>query len=428
MIRKLFALLFVLVLSAVFVNAVSPDYDITRVEVNDEELTSRILDVERGETANIEVTVLGINNVDDVRVSAEIQGYEYGDIRDVSDLFSVEAGVTYKRVLRLTAPEDIDASQTYTLRIEVEDDRNSETFEVTLNVDEPRHNLAFNPLNGGILVNPSVVVAGRPVFVTARVENLGEKKEDDILVRASIPALGVSTEGFLDELVTELQERSQRFDDDEESSQSVDLLLRIPDDAESGEYEVKVDVIYNRGHSQATQSKKIVVKGASKAGEEETVVNIDGTSRVLGKTEVPYKLMIANMGNARATYTVSVEGTGAWGEARVEPSFLNLEAGNTGEATVYVRAKRDADAGNYNFAVRVNKGTELVREINLNARVEENGFAGEGLRGALTAVFIVLLAVIVVMVIWLAVKRSRDRSPAEEPVTSGQTYYYYPKQ
>jgi len=209
MMKKLLAFMFVFLFSIVAVNAVSPDYDITRVEVNDEELTGRTLDVERGETFVVETTVLGINNVDDVSVSAEIQGYEYGDIRKRSNLFSVEAGLTYKKVLTLTIPEDIDASQIYTLRVEVEDDRNSEVFEVSLNIDEPRHNLAFNPLNGGILVNPSVVTAGRPVFVTARIENLGEKKQDDILVRASIPKLGVSTEAFLDELVTEYKREAR---------------------------------------------------------------------------------------------------------------------------------------------------------------------------------------------------------------------------
>jgi len=426
--KKLLTFMFVFLFSIVTVNAVSPDYDITRVEVNDEELTGRTLDVERGETFVVETTVLGINNVDDVSISAEIQGYEYGDIRKRSNLFSVEAGLTYKKVLTLTIPDDIDASQVYTLRIEVEDDRNSEVFEISLNIDEPRHNLAFNPLNGGILVNPSVVTAGRPVFVTARIENLGEKKQDDILVRASIPKLGVSTEAFLDELVTELQERSQRFDDDEESSQSVDLLLRTPDDAESGEYEVVVDVIYNRGHDQVTQSKKILVKGAEKVTGEETIINIDGTSKVVGSTEVPFRLMIANLGSERATYTVNVEGTSLWGESRVEPSFLNVEAGKTGESVVYVKSKRDAQAGNYNFVVRVNKGTELVRELSLNARVDGTGAGAVGLRTVLTVIFVVLLAIIVILVIWLAIKRAQERQGTEEPVATGQTYYYYPKQ
>lgn len=434
MMKKLFITLLVLLISIVAVNAAtpSPNYDVSKIEVNDEDLTSTVLDVERGETINIEVTVLGINNVDDVRVSAEIQGYEFGDIRDVSDIFSVEAGVTHKKVLRLTIPEDLDASQTYSLRIEAQDDKDSEVKEVTLNIDEPRHNLGFNPLDGGILVNPSVVTAGRPVFVTARIENLGEKKEEDILVRVSIPALGVSTESFLDELVTELQEQGQRFDDNEESSQSVDLLLRVPEDAPSGEYDLKVDVIYSRGHSQVSQTKKIVVKGVEKSQGENTIINVDGTSKVVGSTtEVPFRLMIANLGSERATYTVSAEGAGLWGESRVEPSFFNVEAGKTGEAAVYVKAKKDAESGNYNFVIRVNRGTELVRELSMSARVEDTGAGASALRTTLTAIFVVLLVAIVALVIWLAVKRSKETGTgAEEPgnVTTGQTYYYHPKQ
>ena len=106
-----------LVLTSVSVLADSPNYNITRVEVNDVLLQGRVLDIERTDSLSIEVELEVSADTDDVRVEAEIEGYEFGDIKDKSEIFDAEAGRTYKKTLTLEIPDDLQASKTYTLRI-----------------------------------------------------------------------------------------------------------------------------------------------------------------------------------------------------------------------------------------------------------------------------------------------------------------------
>ncbi len=418
-------LLSLVISPAVF--AASPDYDIQTVRVNNMDLAGATLNVERGDVLNLEVLINGINNVDDVRVRAEIDGYEHGDIEDRTALFDIEAGRLYKKTLNLVIPNDIDASETYTLRVTVTDDDNNEEFNVSLNVDEQRHNLGIFD----VLVSPGgKAIAGRPLFVTARIENLGDMKEENVKVTASIPELGVSTSGYIDELITEAQEDSGTSDDDEENSQSIDLTLRIPDDAESGNYNVKIDVEFNRGNDLVSTSETVSIEGVEKK-ESNAIVSIDSTSKdVRSNAETSYKLMIANIGNERAVYSVEADGEDLWGNARVEPSFITVDPDSSAEVKVYLSAKKDASAGSHSFVVKVNEGKTLVQEMSLNANVIQSSVWG-GLRQVLTVIFVVLVVLLVVLGIVIAFKKMSsegfDEETTEPTITEGQTYYYYPR-
>ncbi|MDP4012442.1 MAG: hypothetical protein Q8R00_02445 [Candidatus Nanoarchaeia archaeon] len=424
--KTLTLMLLALMISTVAVFAASDDYDIRSVEVNDVDLNGATFDVERGEVLNIEVLIDGLNDVDDVRVKAEIDGYEHGDVEDRTSLFEVEAGKVYKKTLNLVVPNDIDASEDYTLKIKVSDKNNEEEFNVSLHIDEQRHNLGVFD----VIVSPNRVEAGRPVFITALIENLGSKKEENVKVTASIPELGVVASGYVGELVTSLQEDAGTGDDDEEDSQLIDLTLRIPEDAESGNYNVVITVEFNRGQDVVTTTETISVDGVEKSNTE-TLISIDASSKdVKYGEESTYKLMIANIGTVRGIYSVEVVGTDLWATSRVEPAFITVDPDATGEAKVYLSAKKDAETGTHAFVVKVKEGKNIVSEMTLNANVVERNLLG-GLRSALTAIFIVLVVVLVVLGIILAFKKmgsdSFDEEVMEPSITEGQTYYYYPR-
>src|SRR3989344_1918768 len=314
----LLALLVIFTAHAGFVAAAAPDYDILSVEVNDLQAFgggSAIpnLDVERGDTLDIEVVIQGNatisgGQVPDVRIEAKIVGYEFGTISDISDIFSVDENLVYRKTLTLVIPEDIDASELYTLRIEASDPNNEEQVEFQLNIDEQRHSLNIFD----IVVNPSTsVMAGQPIFPIVRVENLGERKEDDVRVTVSIPELGISTTNYINDLITEIQEDQEVFRLDERSSAQLDFLLRIPEDAKTGEYTLKVDVMYN----------------------------------------------------------IQVDGVAPWGQYRVEPGFITVLPDGTAEATLFIRANDNAEPRNYVSVVRVMMGREIVHEFNVNTEV-----------------------------------------------------------
>ncbi len=385
---KGFLMLFVLAILAVSFNALSveaesPNYDILSVEVDDLQVYSSggsgsitSLDVERGSTVNIEVVLEGDANmtgglvelVDDVFVEAKIIGYEFGSISDMTGPFSVEAGKTYKKTLTISIPSDIDASEVYSLRIEVSDAVDEEYVYFDLHIDEQRHSINIYD----VLLNPSsTVTAGNPVFVTVRLENLGEKKEEDVKVKVSIPELGISAINYIEELVTQIQENNELYKDNEESSRQIDMLLRIPEDAETGTYEVRVDVEYNRGHSFLSESLSLNVQGLKEEEGVQTILNSDSTSKAASAgEEVVYKIMIANLGDEAGIYSVQVDGVSTWAELSVDPGFLTVMPDSTGEVAVKVSPFEAKESETHTWVARIMLGTTFIGELTFTTKVQ----------------------------------------------------------
>ncbi len=431
--KTLFMFLLVLVGLVGLVSAESPDYDVLYVEANDLPISfanGNVLNVERGEALDILVVIeaadsISGGSVDDVRIEAEIEGYEFGNIKDKTDIFEVEEGLTYYKRLSLIIPEDIDASETYTLRLEVIDKNNEEVWEFSLFINEPRHKLRIYD----VIVRPGTTVeAGRPLFVDVRVENLGSKKEENIKVSAAIPELGVKDSRYIDELVpVELCDQFDCDDNEETSESSGDLFVRIPENAKSGTYELEIKVEYNRGHSVLVEKALINVEGVEAAAKDvsEAIISVDTTSReIVQGEEVGYRLMIANLGDKQQILSASVNGVESWADSRVAPGFLTLQPGQTGEMFVYVKARQGATSGQKVFTVTLTSADGGVKVVNLNANVAESGTGFETAKNVLIGVFIVLVIILVILAIILAVKKigGGEEKPLE-PTSESQSYY-----
>ena len=143
-------LVFALLTSAVNVRAEKTTFTITEVKVEGTSVfdgSDIELNVERGDSIAIEVWIQGTGSDtddadDNVRVKAEINGYEFGDIEAKTDIFSVKPGVTYKKTLRLNIPDDLDLeSSLYTLHVEASSNDNSDETnnDIQLNINSKRH-------------------------------------------------------------------------------------------------------------------------------------------------------------------------------------------------------------------------------------------------------------------------------------------------
>ncbi|MAG52679.1 MAG: hypothetical protein CMH62_01815 [Nanoarchaeota archaeon] len=420
-----------LALGIVGVQGISPDYQISRVEVNDKQVNTgdtNFIVVDRGETLEVDVWVDGkgtgsVNN--DVRVRTWIGGYEFGDITERSELFKVEPDGTYHRTLFVEVPDDIDAdsnglSESYTLHVEVFDRNNEDRQDFTFKIDEKRHDLRIQD----VVFRPGLSVdAGEILFSTIRVENMGDKKEEDIQVRVSIPELGVLARDYIDELVPE-----DNNIEDEESSDDVDLFFRVPRSAEAKDYNVKVELIYNRGHETLSENFIINVDGerAGSAGAE-TVISLDAVSKNVAQTStVAYKVMVANFGSDRAVYSAEVLGVGVWGTSSVEPGFVSVNAGETGELLVKVTPNANVE-GTQSFTVKVQADGETLKEVNLNANVESVSDLGNVKRG-LEIGFAILAILLVILGLIIAFNKLKgddedEESLGGEETSAGQTYY-----
>ncbi len=425
-----------LVALTTFVSAENTDlYSIKQVKVDGITVDGDVVVyAERGSSLPVEVIIEGTLDcpVDedcyseyDARVKAWIGGYEYGEVKDVTSAFEIESGVTYKKTLSLDLPNDMDASDDYTLHVEVYDDDNEYRESYTLRVQETRHLLAIQD----VIFRPSLteIDAGRPLFTTVRVENLGDNKEEDIKVTVKIPELGLETRDYIDELTAD-EDRDEAEDNEyeEDSASSDELYLRIPDNVQSGYYDVVVEVEYNRGHDVVRATKSLYINGVQAEETQKTVISVDGGDKeIVAGEDATYKVMFANLGDETKIYTVEVTGAGSWADVNVEPSFVAVKSESTGEAYITVTPNEDAKAGQHMFTVQILEDGDVVKEVNLVADVEAKESGWDIAKTVLAVAFIVLLIVLIILAIALAVRAGRrDDDDELEPTTEeGQTYY-----
>src|SRR3989338_11399986 len=406
---------------------VSPDYAVDKVEVNDREVSEsdvNFITVERGDSLEVDIWVRGVSTGavrDDARVKAWVGGYEYGDVSEKTKMFKVEPNSLYSKSLSVTLPDDVDAddngnSEKYTLHVEVFDGDKEARKSYVLRVDERRHDLRI----ADVIFRPGTSVdAGDMLFTTVRVENMGDKKEEDIQVKVSIPELGFLARDYIDELVP------VDNDNEEEKSGDVDLFGRIPKNAAPGDYEVKVELIFNRGHDVVSEDFTIRVdcEGAGVPGE--SLISVDATRKDAKVGEaVSYKLMVANFGSEAARYSAEVLGVGTWGSVSVDPAFVSVYAGDTGE--LFVKVTPSA-AGEQSFTVKVKSDGQVAKEVNLQTNVVKT--SGD-LRKGLEIGFAVLAILLVILGLIIAFTKLRgEGGDEEEPELgegereAGQTYY-----
>ncbi|MDP7430286.1 MAG: hypothetical protein QGG97_01925, partial [Flavobacteriales bacterium] len=235
--------------------ALAGTYNLDFVKVNGDEIsesgTNFILDVERGDELNVKVRLNSDSNLTDVQVEAVLRGIDSRDsVDDITGAFDMKEDVSYTKKLTLPLIQKIDQDQ-YLLRVRISD-RDNPTNETTykLEIGTQRHDVEVRDV---VLSPDTEVKAGRALLSTVRIRNRGEKDEDGVKVVVSIPDLGVSAADFIDEL--------EKEGDDDDQATTEEMFMRIPDNAETGEYDVVVDVFFDDMDKKNTYLASIFVLG-----------------------------------------------------------------------------------------------------------------------------------------------------------------------
>jgi len=430
--------LLVLASLAIMPNASAYDnsYYIDHVKVDGttaDEYGNTAVEVTRGDTVTLEVWVRGGYSgdaVDDAKVKAWIGGYEYDDIEDTSDIFEIEPGVVHKEILRLEIPEDMDVERLndpdvenlgYYLHVKVYDDDNDDENVYTLRIREDRHDVKIED----VIFNPIdlKVEAGKMLYATVWLENIGYKIEKNVDVEISVPELGISARGKIKELATWFDEEE---DDDDENIGSVDLFMKIPENAKKGNYDLNVEVIFSNGYDSNLETYTLSVDGkAAPQIKEEVTISFDTTSQTVeqGKGAV-YKVSFANLGADPETFTMDVTGTQGWATVRVDPSSVTIGTDSTAEMYVYVSVNENTAIGTHFFTVNVKSNGDLVDSVNM--KTEVTGKSSDGLSGfknGLIVAGIILLIILIILGIVLAARRGSKEEDIEEPSGEGKSYY-----
>ena len=143
--NKFLSIMFLIALiavSGIVYAAVSTDYRIRYVSVGGVSAEGNMIEIERGSTVEVKVEVEGTGNyTDNVKVRAEIGGYEYDSVYDVTEPFVVENGIVKRFTLKLNIPDDIDPAGTYKLYVRIFDANNYVEEDYNIYVREQRSKL-----------------------------------------------------------------------------------------------------------------------------------------------------------------------------------------------------------------------------------------------------------------------------------------------
>jgi len=409
-------------LSSVSVALQDSDISMVDVEVNDVRLSQTTpKDVEKDDELDIlvvfDTTSTFPTAVTEMEVEAVLRGYDsQNKIEDVSKSFHVKPSQRYDEKLVLPLPIRLDPGR-YDLRIRFAAATGATLEKLyPLTITGDKHALEIRDV---VLSPEGEVKAGRALLASVRLKNRGEDKEEDIKVKVSIPSLGVSATGFIDELDQE--------SGDDDSTTSEELFLAIPSDVESGEYTVKVDVEFNDGEDTISKTSTIRVVGAAPAalaGESaKTVITIGPESQDVAQgATVVYPVTISNAGTSARTYTVDV--SGADFTFRVSPSnVVVLNAGESKAVFISATASSTASAGEKTFAVTVSSNDQVLKQVPLKANVKASEGTGFGrVKSALEIGLVVLVVLLVIL--GLIIGFNKLKGDGEEPKEGdSQTYY-----
>src|SRR3989338_3354822 len=184
-------LFLVSIIASVGLASAALNVEVTSVEVDGKEVgvgDKVTAGLEKDNIIEVEVEFKSLADTK-VEVEAELSGDGNKDkISDSTDEFNVHNGTTYTKRLKLQLPQRMDQDRTYQLRVTISDKHDYVTITGTLDVAAVDHSLQIRDI---VLSPENEVKAGRALLVSARLRNRGTATEEDIKVKASVPALGI---------------------------------------------------------------------------------------------------------------------------------------------------------------------------------------------------------------------------------------------
>lgn len=379
----------------------------------------RAVYVEEGETMEVEVVLRSVGDVRDVRVEAEVSGYEFDDnqrLEDRTSQFDIRGtvnGSTTRRVnLNIPLPSRLE-DERYVLRLRVTNRENDDlTRYVVLQVEPPRRGLriadvAFSPGNA--------IKAGRSLLTTVLLENYGEKDERDVKVTVAIPALGVSATEFVDAVDTD--------DGNVDYEDVPEMFLSIPANTQEGDYDVVVTAGSDAyGPITERYTVHVAANEQFQPADEETLVLAVGPEMqnvFAGKT-VRYAVALTNAGSRSKAYLLSSV-AGDWAMVSLSDALVVLEPGKNQVVYVDVTPAASATPGTHTVPVAISADNEVLETVSLGANVVSAPAAAQSnvnLRNGLEIALIVLVVVLVIIGLIIGFSRLRREESGDD-----KTYY-----
>jgi len=353
-----------------------------------------------GDEITVKVYFTALVNDTNVQLEAELEG-EKVSFSAQTDVFDIEAGKSYKKVLTLKVPYELkDAiSDDLVLNIEIDGkEHKSELSEITLRVQRPSYNAVVKSITV-----PSYSEAGEVLSVDIVLKNMGYNDLEDVYVTVKMPELGLyQGPVWFGDLVT-----IENCDDECNNEDTVAgrLYLKVPYEARAGVYTLEVVVVND--DTKTTEVKQVVIENDFSSN---LIVSDTDKTAAVGK-DVTYRLILVNPTDKVKVYTLAIDGDSEVKVSNLESTVIAVPAGSTKEILISVSADEE---GEYNMNVNVFSGDSLVGSTELSLEVEGNSI------NATVILAIVLAVIFLVLLIVLIVLLSKKPEKTED---FGESYY-----
>jgi len=326
-----------------------------------------------------------------------IAGYR-SEVEAKTGRFVIIEDSVYTKLLSLKLPSDIDPSEDYTLVIRVENKTAGDEFEYRLKIQRESYELEILDVE-----TEGDILAGSTVPIDIVVKNRGMHELEDVFVRVGIEELGIEKKAYLGDLLPE----DECNDCDKEDTEHKRIYIRIPEEAESGIYTLKVEA-YNEDAS-TTLTERIAVSGEI----ERIETRVLPASKTLAAGEqATFDLVLVNRGKTVKVLSITPEQTEGF-IVTVDKPVVTLGADSSEIVKVRVKATEFAVEGINMITVDLMADSEVIDKKEISINVEE----APGVTAPVVAT-IVLAVVFVVLLVILIVLLTRKPARPEELETS----------
>lgn len=381
------------------VSATTPELAVfDSVKINGiNELGSEDISVVAGESITIEVIFTALEDASDVKLKAELEG-DKTDVETELFLGDIEEGKRYTETFTLRVPYELkdEVSTDLSLNMKIwNGDYRTDYDEIVLRTQRPSYNVAVMSIS-----TSQTVEAGELFPINVVLKNVGYNHLDDLYVTIKLPTLGVEKTVYAGDLYA-----VENNDDDEEDTLSLRAYLRIPYEAQSGIYNLEVEVM----NDDLTIS---AIKQITVNNDFSNYVIVNDYSKMFATGEQGvYNLLIVNPTNTLKVFRIMTESPGSLSTS-VSEAIVAVSPGTSKTVQIFAEAQSQ---GQYTFDVKVLSGDEIVESVTLSANVQ-SGVASS----AVVVLTIVLLIIFLVLLVILIVLLRKKPEKADD---FGESYY-----
>ena len=394
------------------------DVSIDSIEIEGDALAeneNNFVIIDEGEKKlNLRVRLTALENVEDAHIDA-VLAFENGDVvADATTTFDIGDGENAVKDLELPLISKFEQNN-FKLKVKVVDaEGDSEEKLYGLRISQKKF-----PFIVSSIALPENAEAGKAIVARLKFKNSGVMPLEGLLVKASIPELGVSSTKFVDQI----KNANSAFDEE--------FVLKIPESAQTGTYTLRAEV--SSQFSGDSEAREIPVFVAGKSEQKTQIVNERLVINVpIGKqdmkndgSEVIYPMIFTNQGPDANTYTLLLDGSG-WADLRLSDSnVFVLKPQESKAINIFASTAANAE-GEQIFLATIKSNGKVLKQVPLkgNVVVAAKGLLAAKLKNLLGIALIVAIIALVAVGFFFGARKLVQGQKEEIPdEAEGEAYY-----